>query len=328
VCEVTSTISEEIYESESVKKLLERMLSDGVYQIIPKLSEKGFSYPILDELFPEKSPLQTSEFLESLVQGGVMKAKLLDRLISCAACGSTMIRSRYNCPRCDSLDVERVSFVEHVKCGYVDSRKRFLRPDGMFCPKCKNPVVESDYRKIGSSFECNSCRYRFENPKISHTCEACQDVFTYRDARYEPIYEYTLTEQAKTAVVKGTIPLQAIKTTLGDFGFEVQLRGTVVGKSGATHTFDVVARKPDFLIVANISFEPKEEDVIALFAKKYDIDPKITMLLALSQPSKEVASVGKAYGVSLVTASKVAEMAQQIQSLLKSVGESVNLSFQ
>jgi hypothetical protein len=297
------------------------MLSDGTYQILPKLTEKGFSYPILDELFPDRSPLQHAEFLESLVQGGVMKAKLLDRLISCAACGGTMIRSRYNCPRCDSFDVEQVSFIEHVKCGYVDSRKKFLKPDGMVCPKCKNMVGESDYRRIGSSFECNACKYRFENPKISHTCESCEDVFTYRDAKYEPVYEYNLSEQAKSAVTKGTIPLAAVKTTLSDFGFEVQIQGTVVGKSGATHSFDVVARKPGFLIVANISFEPREEDVIALFAKKYDIDPKITMLLALSQPSKDVESVGKAYGVSIVAASRMGEMAQQIQGLLKEFRE-------
>ncbi len=53
------------------------------------------------------------------------------------------------------------------------------------------------------------------------------------------------------------------------------LKSDLIGKSGATHNFDIVARKGADSVVANFTFEPKEEDIIGLFAKKYDVDSHI-----------------------------------------------------
>ncbi len=30
---------------------------------------------------------------------------------------------------------------------------------------------------------------------MSHKCNSCDDVFTYKEARYEPIYEFELSEE-------------------------------------------------------------------------------------------------------------------------------------
>ena len=197
-----------------------------------------------------------------------------------------------------------------------DRRKSSRRATSSICPKCKNPVSEVDYRKIGTSFECNSCGSRFEAPRMSHKCNSCDDVFTYKEARYEPIYEFELSEDTKRSVAKGTLPLASILGTLKEAGYDVGLRRDLIGKSGATHNFDIVAKKDSALVVANFTFEPKEEDIIGLFAKKYDVDPTFTLLIALTPPSKEEEAVSKAYGVMILSSTGTQSIGEQIISLV------------
>lgn len=292
------------------------MVDLGVYLITPKLDAKGLTYPALASVFPDKSESEIDDFLDKLRSAGILKSKLLDKVIVCPTCGSPSVYSKYNCPRCSSFDIGKASIIEHVRCGYIGSKEKFQKGNLLICPKCKNTVGEVDYRKIGTSFECNSCGSRFEAPRMSHKCNSCDDVFTYKEARYEPIFEFELSEETKRSVAKGTLPLGSIVTTLKEGGFEVGLKSDLIGKSGATHNFDIVARKGAALVVANFTFEPKEEDIIGLFAKKYDVDPTFTLLIALTPPSKEEEAVSKAYAVTIVSSTGSRSIGEQIIDLV------------
>jgi len=302
--------------NQEVQSVVQRMVDQGVYLITPRLDTKGLSYPALTNVFPEKSEAEIQEFLEKLRSSGILKSKLLDKVIVCPTCGSPSVYSKYNCPRCSSFDIGKASIIEHIRCGYIGSKEKFQKGNLLICPKCKNTVGEVDYRKIGTSFECNSCGSRFEAPRMSHKCNSCDDVFTYKEARYEPIYEFELSEDTKRSVAKGTLPLASILNTLKEGGFEVGLKSDLIGKSGATHNFDIVARKSSALVVANFTFEPKEEDIIGLFAKKYDVDPTFTLLIALTPPSKEEEAVSKAYGVMIVSSTGTKSIGEQIIDLV------------
>ena len=153
---------------------------------------------------------------------------------------------------------------------------------------------------------------------MSHKCNSCEDVFTYKEARYDPIYEFELSEETKRTVAKGTLPLASIISTLKENGFEVGSKRDLLGKSGATHTFDIVARKGGSLVVGNFAFEPKEEDIIGLFAKKYDVDPTFTLLIALTTPTKDEETVSKAYGVQIVYPTGSSSIGKQIVELVDS----------
>ena len=295
-----------------VQALIQRMVDHGIYTITSKLEKSGIVYPVLSELFPSKSEKEVSEFLGKLSRAGILKSKLLDKVIVCPTCGSASVFSKYNCPRCSSFDIGKAVIIEHVRCGYIGSKDKFQNADLLLCPKCKNLVTDNDYRKIGTSFECNSCGTRFEAPRMSHRCSSCEDVFTYKEARYEPVFEYELSEETKKTVAKGTLPLSSIINTLKESGFEVGSRRELLGKSGATHSFDIVARKGSLLVVANFAFEPKEEDIIGLFAKKYDVDPNLTVLIALTPPTREEETVSKAYGVRIVSPTNASSIGNQI----------------
>lgn len=302
-----------------VQAMIQKMIDQGSYSLTSRLEREGIVYPLFHEVFPSKSERETLEFLDRLSKVGILKSKLLDKVIICPTCGSSSVSSKYNCPRCSSFDIGKAMIIEHIRCGFIGSKDKFQSGDHLICPKCKNTVAENDYRKIGTSFECNSCGTRFESPRVSHKCNSCEDVFTYKEARYEPLYEFELTDETKRSVARGTLPLSSIINTLKENGFDVGSRLELLGKSGATHNFDVVARKGSVLVVANFAFEPKEEDIIGLFAKKYDVDPAFTILIALTPPTKDEESVSRAYGVKIISPTSTNTIGKQIVELVDSL---------
>ena len=301
-----------------VQAMIQKMIDQGSFSLTSRLEREGIVYPLFHEVFPTKSERETLEFLDHLSKVGILKSKLLDKVIICPTCGSSSVSSKYNCPRCSSFDIGKAMIIEHIRCGFIGSRDKFQSGDVLICPKCKNVVTENDYRKIGTSFECNSCGTRFESPRVSHKCKSCEDVFTYKEARYEPLYEFELTDETKRNVARGTLPLSSIINTLKENGFDVGSRLELLGKSGATHNFDVVARKGSVLVVANFAFEPKEEDIIGLFAKKYDVDPAFTILITLTPPTKDEESVSRAYGVKIISPTSTNTIGKQIVELVNS----------
>jgi Thaumarchaeal output domain 1 len=307
---------EDLLIDADTQAIVQKMVDQGVYLIKPQVDNNGLSYPALADIFPDKSEADIAEFLDKLASAKILRSKLLDKVIVCPTCGSASVYSKYNCPRCSSFDIGKASIIEHIRCGFIGSKEKFQKGKVLVCPKCKNVVSEVDYRKIGTSFECNSCGSRFEAPKMSHKCNSCDDVFTYKEARYEPIYEFELSEETKKTVAKGTLPLASIVTTLKGADFDVGLKQDLTGKSGAIHNFDIVAKKDGVLVVANFTFEPKEEDIIGLFAKKYDVDPTFTLLIALTPPSKEEEAVSKAYGVMILSSTGTQSIGEQIVSLV------------
>ena len=312
----TITDKETLLLDSEVQAMIQKMIDLGSYSLTSRLEKEGIVYPLFHEIFPTKSDKEAMEFLDRLSKVGILKSKLLDKVIICPTCGSSSVSSKYNCPRCSSFDIGKAMIIEHIRCGFIGSKDKFQSGDALICPKCKNIITESDYRKIGTSFECNSCGTRFESPRVSHKCNSCEDVFTYKEARYEPLYEFELTEETKRNVARGTLPLSSIISTLKENGFDVGSRLELLGKSGATHNFDIVAKKSSTLVVANFAFEPKEEDIIGLFAKKYDVDPAITILIALTPPTKDEESVSRAYGVKIISPTSANPIGKQIVELV------------
>jgi Thaumarchaeal output domain 1 len=300
-----------------METLMQKMVEKGVYTIAPKVDTMSVKYPLLAAVFPEKTDAEIRYLLDQLVASKMLVPKLLDKIIVCPTCKSSSVYSKYNCPRCSSFDIGKASIIEHVRCGYTGSKERFVRDDSLVCPKCKGVVSEVDYRTIGTSFECNSCHSRFEAPRMSHKCYSCDDVFTYREARYDPILEYSLTEDTKRTLAKGSMPIASVSKVLQGAGFDVSIRADLTGKSGAVHTFDICARRGTELVVANFTFEPKEEDIIGLFAKKYDIDPTLTLLITLTPPSKEQEASSKTYGVKILSSGSFELIGKEILQLLE-----------
>lgn len=299
-----------------VKTIVERMLDEGIQAIRPQLTERGISYPLLEDL-GTAGVESAKSLLEELVANGVFERKLVDRIILCPSCKGYLIRSKYHCPKCDAFNIEQVSFIEHTTCGYIDSRKKFEKGEDLVCPKCLKQLSVQDSRPLGQSFECNECGFRFDSPKILEHCNVCGEFFGSREALYSPIFEYLFTEEAKQALSKGALLLSAIEEALKQEGFQVTVRGSLAGKSGAEHKFDIIAKRGEELLTANLAFDVTNDDLVSLFAKKYDTSPKYPMLITLSKPSPQVEAIGESYGIGVLSGSKTSEITEKLKQMVK-----------
>ena len=113
--------------NQDVQSIVQRMVDQGVYLITPKLDLKGLSYPALSTVFSDKSETEIQEFLDKLKNAGILKSKLLDKVIVCPTCGSPSVYSKYNCPRCSSFDIGKASIIEHIRCGFIGSKEKFQK---------------------------------------------------------------------------------------------------------------------------------------------------------------------------------------------------------
>ena len=284
-----------------VQALFQQVLDQGIYSFSASIDDKGIAYPDLARLFPTLTKEEVESFVEKLRNAGIFETKLLDKVGACPDCGSTKSYPKHNCPRCSSFDVGRVLIIEHTRCGYIGSEESFRRGDDIVCPKCKGQLKDVDFKKIGESFECNTCSSRFEAPKVSNKCSSCGQVFTYKDAKYVSIYSYALSETAKRMLVKDFIQIASVANYLRSRGFDVSRNQDLVGRSGATHSFHIVARRDHLLIVADFAFEPKEDKIVALFARKYDISPTRALLITIAEPTEEQEKISAVYGVNIIS---------------------------
>ena len=284
-----------------VQALFQQILDQGIYSFSASIDDKGIVYPDLARVFPTLTKEEVGSFVEKLRNGGIFETKLLDKVGACPECGSTKSYPKHNCPRCSSFDVGRVLIIEHTRCGYIGSEESFRKREDIVCPKCKGQLKDVDFRKIGESFECNTCSSRFEAPKVSNKCSSCGQVFTYKEAKYVSIYSYALSETAKRMLVKDSVQLASAANYLRSRGFNVSRNQDLVGRSGATHSFHIVARKDHILIVADFAFEPKEDKIVALFARKYDIGPTRALLITIAEPTEEQKKISAVYGVNIIS---------------------------
>ena len=302
------------------KAILQKMLENSAFKISPSIDLKGINYPLAQEALPESSNAEIKYLLGVLAKFGILEVKFLDKFVTCPSCGSPSVISRYNCPRCKSIDVSRHSIISHTECGFTESKADFevntAFEDELVCPHCDKKLTASDYKEVGVMFKCNTCGSKFQAPNTSHKCTMCNVTFTHRDAGYEPIFEFQLSESAKREISSSDAFMAEVVDVFSKRGFSVALKSTVQGKSGADHNFDLVARSGNDVIVANIAFKVREDDIIGFFAKKYDVDPSLAILISLSPPQSEHLLISQIYGIHVVFATESHTVGEQVADLL------------
>jgi len=292
------------------KKLLTRLVDKGVRRIEPRIGPEGLTYAGLDDLAEEYGWSLLGRMLESLADKGLLIVETYDRAIFCPSCGSPHVYSKYTCPRCQSVDVNRMELIEHPFCGYIGEKEKFTSEGSFNCPNCNTDLSSADgkppgdgsrrdYKVLGSSFECEKCGYRFNKPNVLHICQSCGANFDYRTARYEKIYAYEVPEQVLEII--GRVPQKAtiikpIEAALRAKGYKVERNVGVQGVSGGEHSFDIVAMKHSALLVVDVSTGGSPNDLVSLLGKKLDVNPDLAVLIDMSG-SEEVSALGKVYNI-------------------------------
>jgi predicted RNA-binding Zn-ribbon protein involved in translation (DUF1610 family) len=300
-----------------IHDFMKSLIRKGVLELKPSLEKSGIRY--LDaEAFLYKSDLvSVKNTLEELVSQGVLKDKIVDRTLLCPNCSSPEVHSKFACPRCNFNSVMLTQLIEHKTCGYIGARKDFLKNDLLICPRC-GANISSDlesYRIIGDFYQCDNCGNRFDKPDVIHVCQNCGKTSTFQDIKYTKVFSYRISEDVLYKLANELPILESIRLFFEQNGFTVRLRSQLVGASGVQSLFDVVAEKGAIRIAIDTSLEGNKDDIVALLAKKMDVNPSKVLLLDLSC-GEELLTLGRIYGIDVVSVGADQILSEETKKLL------------
>ena len=317
--------AQEVLNDRTTQILVSKFLSGEIKTLEPTYdSQIGYHYPEVEAIVGD--PSLAEPFLEGLYDSGVLERKLFDKIIICPKCDSANVSFRYCCPFCKSFEIEKSSLVEHVKCGYMDLESNFCQGNKYVCPKCHEEmrILDVDYRKAGVWCSCKSCGKSFDIPISANFCRNCHANSTFEEASIEDVYSYTLKDTIRNTSSMSFFLVPAIRDLLVGQGLKVESPAFVVGKSGAKHSFDVVAQKGSGsrkTIVIDVATSTdgvvSEQPVIALFAKVFDVTPEKAFLVAIPRLSENGRKMAELYSIRAVEAENQDEAVKALKATLK-----------
>ena len=234
----------EAYIEPKTRDLLRKLLQAGdKEEIIPQFTPgEGFVYQMScnyqDEVEAEKT---SRKCLEDLAELDILQKTFFDSVSACPNCESIITTMHNRCPKCKSHNVDKTSLTEHIPCGYIDQKDKYL--DGN-CPKCGDPLTEGQYRNMGRWYVCNECTERFENPEFDMICRSCNKHFNIKEAHITEIPKFSLNITRKKEIRQNVASLEDIRALLTELGFSIEIPGLTIGvKSGMQHHFSLIAKK-------------------------------------------------------------------------------------
>ena len=293
----------------------------GHEEIEPVRERCDYSFPEVNKLLgiEDAKPL-----LEELASKGFYSRKVVDHIPSCPNCGSLELYDKYTCPYCHKENLTKGVMLEHYACGHVDFLEKFERDGDLICPKCgkKLKLVGTDYRRIENLFVCSNCNRKFSVPDVQHVCSACNISFSYDKAELKPVYSYAFNEKMRGRVMAEYAVALPIAESLRKKGYTVSAPGMLGGKSGAVHTFDIVASKGGKNTVLSMhSAGDANQALVALFAKSLDINPERAILISLGGLNVEAKRLAQLYGIETLEGKDAEEVIGNLHRFLDAIPE-------
>lgn len=161
----------------------------GSCNLMPTLDPKTFQF----------RPKMSCEALQQWQELGVVKPKVVDRIVACPRCRS-LPTIRRGCRACGSIEVESDQFLHHFACAHVDLVERFQLENEVACPKClaNKLIVGADFEFLHGPYACQDCGWSDKDLEDIGRCIACgfefpqhqgteQEVIGYYVERLEPL---------------------------------------------------------------------------------------------------------------------------------------------
>jgi predicted RNA-binding Zn-ribbon protein involved in translation (DUF1610 family) len=288
----------------------------------------GFVYQIPDPTSNENEPDKISrDFLENLAKLDILLKNFDDSVSACPNCESTIITFHNRCPKCKSHNVKKTSLTEHIPCGYIDQKDKYLAGR---CPKCGELLVEGQYRNMGRWYVCNECSERFEHPEFDLICHNCNKHFTINEAHVLEIPKFSLNPVRKKEIRQNVASLEDIRILLAELGFTIEIPGLALGqKSGMHHHFSLIAKKQisEQEIVIALDHAVSESEVqssplILYIYKTSEVKVDIPMFVAIPALSETARKIAQGHNILLIEGST--EEAETMNKIKNEIEERMN----
>ncbi len=309
------------FSEPSTRELLRRLVVEK-RALTPEVGEDGrVHYRLADEVLGKAHT--TAAWIDEMLELGILSKSAAKDMVRCPEHLRVDPMIQLECMKCKARRMRRTTLVEHLYCGYIDADSKFSKDGYLVCPNCKRPIHKPDeLRSSGVWYECQSCLTKTSLPKFVFTCREGHE-FTTADLSLAPVYTYGV-EESVVAQLKNTLVLApALGVLFASLGFIVSSPAAVQGLSGATHTLDVYAKKGELDVALQIAVDSKPIEVSAvmsLFAKTYDLKPKLSILIAIPSASDAAKKINSGYGITLVEDLDGAGSVQKVKELLESIG--------
>jgi len=265
-------------ENEKVIRLVAEMVAGKIVDIRPQFdstTELGFTYPAAEQVLAVKAE-EVVSILESLADKDILKRDFFDKLLCCPQCRSVILRPTTHCPKCGSGNIARGRVFEHFVCKYVGLEDEFMSKGRYICPKCKQELrtIGSDYQSLGLLRKCPDCDEVFNIPVVKWRCLKCSSVTTEDKVSEVNVYSYRLNEAKRGWLEFELKPKSQLIEFLKQRGYEVKENAEVKGRSGASHSIDILATRDNGIITYSIAIGVEVAgDKIGL-DKIFDFDDK------------------------------------------------------
>jgi hypothetical protein len=319
-------------ELETQQFLRDRLYNTGQEVVTPSYDPtKGFVYKSVEPIFAGNAdPKKVDAFLERLTRLDILKKSFYDSVSTCPNCKSTTITVHAACIKCKSHRISKTSLTEHIPCGYIGEREKYINGR---CPKCGQSLNETPYTNMGRWYKCKDCGERFEHPQFDTICRNCGATFQIEDADTKEIAKYSLNLRRSKEARQNIASLDSIRKLLTDLYFEIQVPGSAIGeKSKMRHQFSLIAKKDisgrqnlialDMVVAEN---EVPASPLILYVYKTSEVTVDLPVFIAIPKFSGPALKIAQGHNILLIEGSpeepdNLARLKSEIQNRLKPKG--------
>ncbi|MGF3498086.1 MAG: hypothetical protein ACQXXL_00420 [Candidatus Methanosuratincola sp.] len=301
-------------------KLLEYLVSKKSGELQPAFDiVTGYHYPDVVSAL-SVTPKESLEIVKRLVAMGAATEEYTEQVIRCPYCNSEYTTVRFHCPFCNSKRLSKEVLIEHKPDGAIAPVSKYVKGDKkMVCPVCNKPLVEEgkDYRAVGVWYSCMSCGKQFDTPKNTYLCLGCGKDFSTPELIISFVNKIVVKKEVMDDFFKQYFVLQPVTDLLVQLGFNCQSPGLIAGKSGYTHTFNIVAKdgggKTYAIDFVKSESYVEESSVLALFAKVLDTKPDQAYLICIPGITEGGKRFAAMYNIKVVEGGTMAEVISKMK---------------
>lgn len=310
--------------NKAVKLIQEvQKLEDRTIKPFVDYNEGLLFYPILSQIGETQDNVAC---LDDLVSDGILEKNVYEKLIVCPVHPETFSSSmRLYCPKCHSMNVEKLNLFEHKKCGYITESTNFDFSDheNSNCPSCKKPIknFEKEVRVPAMWYQCNDCEEKFDNAVIKLHCRKHEHDFDTNSGQFVTTFSYKL-KNSEISINSDTNQIKdELVKLLHGFNFDAKLNISIKGKSGNVHEIPIYAKskttgKSIIIFIRNQPTGVDQSDMNSILVPKLDIDPTNTLLVTVSGVNDGIESLAQHYGIHLISELDFSQILSRVEDFV------------
>jgi len=298
-------------------------LDDKTIKPTVDFNESALFYPILSSV--GESPDNIS-YLDELVTEGVFIKQVYEKLIICPIHPDTYSTSvRLYCPKCTSLNVDKLNLFEHKRCGFITENTAFdfSDPKNHICPSCNREIKDfkKEIRIPAAWHQCLDCEEKFDNAEIKLYCRKHEHDFDTNSGQFLTTYSYKLKDIDIQITSDDEKLHDDLAKLLKEYNFSTEFSSQIKGKSGNSHKIPIYAKNKSRNESIAIFISPKSEiltqtSVNTILISILDISPKKTLLLSTSKVDDDVKSMARQYGIQIISDSDFSKIIANVEEFV------------